>query len=244
MDGCYVLTFDLFQGDAPEGSDAFQWPVIERDRVGGLRLIIWDKVKVLLCQYRLMHRKKVTSELHDSYFHLMTITHSISKIQWAIVWALNYYLTQLSSSPRSSSQEGSRQLETRCSWESHTRPSGPSETPIELTSPSGEQERHNVAFITVGSRYYSLCSVSSSLSHATFEQPFRTLTNKVRGKYNCKEVFLRLPSFLLPSFMRLCHCVCFIIVSLWCCWWLYNNILPERRGWVNRINYNAGVKNF
>ena len=27
----------LFQGDAPEGSDTFQWPVIERDRVGGLR---------------------------------------------------------------------------------------------------------------------------------------------------------------------------------------------------------------
>ena len=89
--GCYVLTFDpaqnkmLFQGDAPEGSDTFQWPVIERDRVGGLRLIIWDKVKVPLCQYRLMHRKRVTSELHDSYFRLMTIKHSISKIQWAIV---------------------------------------------------------------------------------------------------------------------------------------------------------------
>ena len=49
---------------------------------------------------RLMHRKRVTSELHDSYFRLMTIKHSISKIQWAIVWALNYYLTQLSSSPR------------------------------------------------------------------------------------------------------------------------------------------------
>ena len=94
----------LFQGDAPEGSDTFQWPVIERDRVGGLRLIIWDKVKVPLCQYRLMHRKRVTSELHDSYFRLMTIKHSISKIQWAIVWALNYYLTQLSSSPRSSCQ--------------------------------------------------------------------------------------------------------------------------------------------
>ena len=107
---CYVLTFDpaqnkmLFQGDAPEGSDTFQWPVIKRDRVGGLRLIIWDKVKVPLCQYRLMHRKRVTSELHDSYFRLMTIKHSISKIQWAIVWALNYYLTQLSSSPRSSCQ--------------------------------------------------------------------------------------------------------------------------------------------
>ena len=53
---CYVLIFNpapqkmLFQGDAPEGSDTFQWPVIERDRVGGLRLIIWDMVKVPLCQ--------------------------------------------------------------------------------------------------------------------------------------------------------------------------------------------------
>ena len=67
----------LFQGDTPEESDTFQWPVIERDRVGGLSLIIWDKVKVPLCQYRLMHRKRVTSELHDSYFRL-TIKHSIS----------------------------------------------------------------------------------------------------------------------------------------------------------------------
>ena len=54
----YVLYFDLrpgpkilFQSDTPEGSDTFQWPVIERDRVGGLRLMIWDKVKVPLCHY-------------------------------------------------------------------------------------------------------------------------------------------------------------------------------------------------
>ena len=40
--------------------------------------------------HRLMHRKRVTCELHDSYFRLMTIKHSISKI----VWALNYYITQ------------------------------------------------------------------------------------------------------------------------------------------------------
>ena len=97
-----VLCFDpaknAIQGDAPEGSDTFQWPVIKRDRVGGLRLIIWDKVKVPLWQYRLIHRKRVTSELHNSYFLLMTIKHSISKIQRA----LNYYLTLLSSSPRGS----------------------------------------------------------------------------------------------------------------------------------------------
>ena len=37
-----LLYFDLrpgqtchFQSDAPEGSDTFQWPVIERNRVGG-----------------------------------------------------------------------------------------------------------------------------------------------------------------------------------------------------------------
>ena len=131
-----VLCFDpaknAIQGDAPEGSNTFQWPVIERDRMGGLRLIIWDKVKVPQCQYRLMHQKRVTSELHDCYFRLMTIKHSISKIQRAIVWALNYYLTQLSSSPRSSCQECSRQLETRGGSESHTRPRGPSETPMEF----------------------------------------------------------------------------------------------------------------
>ena len=44
--------------------------------------------------HRLMHRKRVTCELHDSYFRLMTIKHSISKIEWAIVWTLNYYIAQ------------------------------------------------------------------------------------------------------------------------------------------------------
>ena len=31
-----------------------------------------------------MHQKRVTSELHDSYFRLMTIKHTIPKIEWAI----------------------------------------------------------------------------------------------------------------------------------------------------------------
>ena len=53
-----MVYFDLrpgpkirFQGNTPEGSDTFQRPVIESDRVGGLRLMIWDKVKVPLCHY-------------------------------------------------------------------------------------------------------------------------------------------------------------------------------------------------
>ena len=53
--------------------------------------------------HRLTHRKRVTCELHDSYFRLMTIKHAISKIKWAIEWALNYYITQ--------SRQKSRQLQ-------------------------------------------------------------------------------------------------------------------------------------
>ena len=35
-----------------------------------------------------MHRKRVTSELHDSYFRLMMIKHAIPKIVWAIELAI------------------------------------------------------------------------------------------------------------------------------------------------------------
>ena len=36
----------------------------------------------------------MTYELHDSYFRWMTINHAIPKIEWAIEWTLNYYITQ------------------------------------------------------------------------------------------------------------------------------------------------------
>ena len=142
-----------------------------------------------------MHRKRVTSELHDSYFRLMTIKHSISKIQWAIVWALNYYIIELSWVPKQLPAEF-QTVETRCGRQSHTRPRGPSESPdwvdpnIRRTRKT-QRDGHNS-----GVKIWSLCSVSITLSHVN-------LTNKVRGKYNCKEVFLRFPS-----------CI-FIVVSLW-----------------------------
>ena len=41
----------------------------------------WDEVKKIpLYSHRLTHRKRVTSELHDSYFCSMTITQAIPKI--------------------------------------------------------------------------------------------------------------------------------------------------------------------
>ena len=93
---------------------------------------------------------------------------------------------------QSSCQQTSWEIETRCDRESHTRPRVPRKPPMEWTPTSGEQERHNVTVITVGSKY-EVYVRSPAPSH---RQPFRTLTNKVRGKYNCKEVFLRLPSFM------------------------------------------------
>ena len=60
----------------------------------------------------------------------MTIKHAIPKIEWAIEWAMNYYITQ-------SRQEGRQlelELETRCGRESHTSPMGPSGPPDELGS--------------------------------------------------------------------------------------------------------------
>ena len=50
-----------------------------------------------------------------------------------------------------------------------------------------------------GVKIWSLCSVSSILSHANLQQPFRNPCNKVRGKYIWNEVFLRLyPASFLP----------------------------------------------
>ena len=77
---CCILTSTRpnmpIQSVTPEGSDTSQWPVIERNRVGGNWLTKWDKVKILWYTHRLMHRKRVTCELHDSYFRLMTIKHT------------------------------------------------------------------------------------------------------------------------------------------------------------------------
>ena len=43
-------------------------------------LTIGDKVKVPPCLYKVMHRKRVTCELHDSYFRSITITYAIPKM--------------------------------------------------------------------------------------------------------------------------------------------------------------------
>ena len=137
--------------------------------------------------HRLTHRKRVTCELHDSYFCLMTIKHSISKIEWAIVWALNYYITQ----SRRKIKPVECQLEKRCGRESHTRPKrlgalmswGPekmlircskeSQHPAEWTPgpPVEYQENEKdttLTAISLGSKYFSSFR-SPAPSHANLE---------------------------------------------------------------------------
>ena len=46
---------------------------------GRASITMWDRVKIPRYTHRLMHRKRVTCEQHDSYFCLMTIKHAIPK---------------------------------------------------------------------------------------------------------------------------------------------------------------------
>ena len=165
-----------------------------------------------------MHRKRVTSELHDRYFRLMTIKHSISKIQWSIVWALNYYIIELSWVPKQLPEEF-QTVETRCGRESHTRLRGLSETPdgvdpnIRRTKKT-QRDGHNS-----GVKIRSLCSVSCTLSHANLEQPFWTHAikwevNIFQKKSSCVFIMRRL--FIRLSLI-LCRCD-----AEWWCRWLYN----------------------
>ena len=77
----------------------------------------------------------------------------------------------------------------RCRKESHH----PAEWTLDLRlSSPGQRERHNVDDHNNGVKILQLCSISNSLSQWNPTRPFRTLANRVRGKYFYKEVFLRL----------------------------------------------------
>ena len=82
---CYILTFDPAKHAIPKWSAGRKWhtPMAsnrKRSR-GRIWLMKWDKVKIPWYTHTLMHRKRVTSELHDSYFRLMTIKHAIPKTE-------------------------------------------------------------------------------------------------------------------------------------------------------------------
>ena len=198
------------------------------NRVGGNWLMKWDELKKFLWYtHRLMHRKRVTCELHDSYFHLMTIKHAISKIEWA----LNHYITQLSSTSQWSCQESSRQLERdvvgkatpdrgalgnpdgvwgpekmliRCCEESQ-HPAAWA-LGLRLSSPR-EKERHNVTVITVRSKYFSYVRSPAPSYTQTLSNPFVPLQIKSEVNIFVKKsscVLIIASVFIIASVV---HCV-------------------------------------
>ena len=102
---CCILTFGPAKHAIPKWCAGRKWHIpmaSNRKRSRGLIwLMKWDKVKISWYTHRLMHRKRVTSELHDSYFRLMTIKHAIPNIECA----LSYYITR--------SRQEFRELQTR-----------------------------------------------------------------------------------------------------------------------------------
>ena len=75
--GC-VLTFDPAKHAIPK-TQKFYIPLAWASLADNM-----EQGKIPRYSHRLMHRKRVTCELHDNYFRLMTIKHAIPKIEWAI----------------------------------------------------------------------------------------------------------------------------------------------------------------
>ena len=120
-------------------------------------LKIWDRVKIPRYSDSLMYRKRVTFELHDSYFRLMTVKHAIPKIEWVIELLYNSVKTGSQSVWRSD------QFETRCGRENQH----PAENwaPGPPVSNPGERERNTDGHKSGKVSMLQFCSVSNSLSH-------------------------------------------------------------------------------
>ena len=138
-------------------------------------LTVWDRVKIPWYTHRLMHWKRMTCELHDSYFHLMTIKHAIPRtaevthsdgqlwgdIEWAIELLYNSVKTGslLVLETRSWRQDVVEKASTQ-----QKRPPG-----LQLSNP-GERERNAVMAIRVGGQYVAvLFGLQLPLTHNTFK---------------------------------------------------------------------------
>ena len=100
-------------------------------------LTIWDRVKILRYSHKLMHRKRVTCELHDSYFRSMTIKHAIPRrrkciFRWPVM-VRDWVGVELlyNSVHRKFKEFGDQRVWKWCCRENSTRQRGHSGPPIE-----------------------------------------------------------------------------------------------------------------
>ena len=135
--------------------------------------------KIPWYRHRLMHRKRVTCELHDSYFRLMTIKHAIPKIEWAIELLYNSVKT------------GSQWVGDQVTWwQDVVEKANRKLSPGPLAEHQENEKDTTLMALRVGVNMLQFCSVSNSLSHT---QPFQIKWEV----YFFKEVFPRLLSLRL-----------------------------------------------
>ena len=85
-----------------------------------------------------MHQKRVTAELHDSYFRLMTIKHAIPKIEWAIEWAIEVFYNSVR---QEVSELEIRRIGEKVVEKATTQQKGPLGPPMEFGEPVGDKMR-------------------------------------------------------------------------------------------------------
>ena len=167
-------------------------------------LTIWDRVKIPQYSHRLMHQKRVTCELHNSYFRLMTIKHAIPKtgevthsdgqflgdIEWAIELLYNSVKTgshlvwkRDAVEKASTQQKGPweptvNEFGDRRVWTQDVVEKSSTQqragSPGHRLSNPGEPERNADGHKSGDVNMLQFCSVSNTLSDTT-------LSNKVRG---------------------------------------------------------------
>ena len=147
----------------------FHW----RGRAGLTR---WDRVKIPRCRHRLMDQKRVTCELHNSCFRLMTIKHVIPKTAemhitmssyGAILSGrLNYYITceDRKSVSLEIGELWRQDLVEKASTQQRAGPPG-----LRLSNP-GERERHQADGHKSGGQHVAvLFSLQLPLTHNPFK---------------------------------------------------------------------------
>ena len=171
-----MLYIDLRPGQTCYSKDA---EVAYSIGVGESWLTIWDKVKSH-GTVRLMHRKRVICELHDSYFRSMTIKHAIPRtaevthpdgqlwgdIEWAIELLYNSVKTgsQWVWRPVGDQMSLRQDAVEKASIQQRTGPPG-----LRLSSP-GERERHNADSHKSGGQYIAvLFGLQLPLTHKPFK---------------------------------------------------------------------------
>ena len=165
-----LLYIDLRPGQTCHSKDGgsciFHWR-------GRAWLTIWVRVKIPRYSHKLMHRKRVICELHDSYFRSMMIKTCHSKDGGSYIFCWPFMerdwvgIELLYNSVHRKFKE---------SWRNDavekTAPSR--ELGLRLSNP-GEREKHTAMSRGAGEvNMLQFCSVSNSLSHTT-------PSNKVRG---------------------------------------------------------------